>query len=137
MYYTYETILLFLFLRKLRNYEENLYLQLKREIGVPLLGIGDKFYFKPYYECLKDDIQIYRVTEIRKIRRDYVHTAFNHLWKEQYFYYKYMYVNDNEKRRRLMEPYNSIEDFFINEDYIVIKRPSVPLLTGGDYNQST
>ena len=28
-------------------------------------------------------------------------------------------------------------DFFINEDYIVIKQPSVPLLTGGDYNQLT
>ena len=98
MYYNYNTILLYLFLRKLRNYEENLYLRLKKEIGVPQLAIGDKFYFKPFYDCMKNQIEIYRVTEIRKIRRDYVHTAFNYLWKEQFFYYKYMYVNDDKKK---------------------------------------
>lgn len=93
---------IFLFLKKLDNYETGIYQRIRKMIGVPKMSVGSKFRFSNQYTC-----NFYKVISLNPDKKNYQGVTT----------YKYGYtINDYQGIKML----NYIYDCYIEAGYIVI-----------------
>tara|TARA_B100000123_G_C25738894_1_gene432844 strand:- start:833 stop:1177 length:345 start_codon:yes stop_codon:yes gene_type:complete len=107
----YNCVLLYLFLLKIKNYEEELFNKIKNIVGLPLLNVGDIFIFN---NKEKIKFKIIRVCKIKNIQPLAIKN-------KQLVQYKYCY--SKKLSQNFSFAYYIYDYFILNNLVSVIKQP--------------
>ena len=110
----YNCVTLYLFLQKIKDYEEEIFNIIKKTVGLPLLNVGDYFYFK------NKDNSKFKIIKVSKI----VSNQPKEIRNKQLVQYKYCYTNIY--LNHISFAYYIYDYFLINNLVSKVKPPSEP-----------